>query len=91
MDQPAPTIVSDDKILGKTNPSNNHKGLKQKKSKEKVHKKSSEDVVKEIININRQAGQHFHKLDKVAKGIVRKLGWGGGLPLPDFFGPFLTK
>ena len=79
MDQPAPTNVSDAKILGKTNQNNYHKRLEQKKSKQKVHKKSSEDVVrvaKEIINMNRQ-GQHFHKLDKVAKGIVRKLGWGG--------------
>ena len=62
MDQPAPTIIS---------------GLKQKENKQtrKVHKESSKDVVrgeKEIININRQAGQHLlkvdkqHKLDKVA-------------------------
>ena len=76
MDQPAPTIVS---------------GLKQKenKQKQKVHKESSKDVVrgeKEIISINRQAGQHFHKLDKMAKGIVRKLGWGVGevYPCPIF-------
>ena len=64
MDQTAPTIVSGAK-----------KGLKQKESEQtqKDHKESSEGLVrgeKEIININRQAGQLLHKLDKVAKGIV---------------------